>query len=252
MQHILKAFGGLAILAAPIAVAANNDEQQFGFTVGSVSITKAIPSGNLSLKNMATSKIASKRDLAVTSQNPRFTVTGQAFCKQGARLTAVQAIIGKGVLHNDDIMVINSWGKTAKDLSVAGRSDADISLEVELKVSPRATDAAIDLTFNPAREYEQRLKAFVAKGNTAAEYLRETQAFDMNITVNLVAWCRMSPNADSVLAGKTYAGFVSRKVPVTILYNGDVAIVDGQAPRANVKTRKSSGAPPATNAPPVE
>lgn len=250
MNNILKALGGLTVLAAPIAVAAN--DEQFGPTVGSVSITKQISTANLSLKNVATSKMASKRDLRVTSQNPRYTVTGQAFCKQGARLTAVQAIIGKGVLHNNDMMVINSWGKTPKDVSVAGRRDADVSLELELKVSPRATDAAIDLTFNPAREYEQKLKAYVAKGNMAAEYLRETQAFDMNIAVNLVAWCRMDPNANSVLAGKTYAGFVSRDVPVSILYNGDPAIVEGPAPRASTKTRKSNSAPPATTAPPVE
>jgi hypothetical protein len=142
------------------------------------------------------------------------------------------------------MMVVNSWGKTAKQTHVAGRSDADVSLEVDLNVSRRATDAAIDLTFNPAREYEQKLKAYVAKGNTAAEYLHDTQAFDMDVTVNLVAWCKMDPNADSVLAGKIYAGFVARKVPVTILYNGDPAIVDGPAPRATIKTREAEGGPP--------
>lgn len=251
MRNIAKAVSGLIIIAVPAAIGAA-DEQHFGFTVGSVSITKPISSGTLGLKNISSSKIASKRDLMVTGNNPRFTVTGQAFCKQGARLTAVQAIIGKGFLHNNDMMVVNSWGKTAKDDDVAGRSDADISLEVELKVSKRDTGAAIDLTFNPAREYEQKLKAFVAKGGTAAEYLRETQAFDMNVTVNLVAWCKMDPKANSVLAGKTYAGFVARKVPLTILYNGDPAIIDGPAPRAKASTRKGSGQPPANTQPPVE
>jgi hypothetical protein len=251
MKYSAIALCGLGIVAIPFAAIAA-DEQQFGFTVGSVNITKPISTGALGLKNMASSKIASKRDLAVTGNNPRFTVTGQVFCKPGARLTAVQAIIGKGILHNNDMMVVQSWGKTAKNDDVAGRSDADVSLEVELKVSKRATDAAIDLTFNPAREYEQKLKAFVAKGGTAAEYLRETQAFDMDVTVNLVAWCKMDPNANSVLAGKTYAGFTARKVPVTILYNGDPSIVDGPAPRSKASTRKGSGGPPATTAPPVE
>lgn len=251
MRNISKALVCLSIIAVPVAVGAA-DEQHFGFTIGSVSITKPISSGALGLKNMSSSKIASKRDLVVTGNNPHFTVTGQAFCKQGARLTAVQAIIGNGFLHNNDIMVVNSWGKTAKDDDVAGRSDAGISMEVELKVSKRNTGAAIDLTFNPAREYEQKLKAFVAKGGTAAEYLRETQAFDMNVTVNLVAWCKMDPKANSALAGKTYAGFVSRKVPVTILYNGDPTMVDGPAPRAKASTRKGSGQPPATTQPPIE
>lgn len=251
MNKLAIALFGLGIVSIPVAAFAF-DEQQFGFTVGSVNITKPISPGSLGLKNMSSSKIASKRDLAVTGNNPRFTVTGQVFCKQGARLTAVQAIIGKGILHNNDMMVIQNWGKTAKQTNVAGRSDADVSLEVELNVSKRATNAAIDLTFNPAREYEQKLKAFVAKGGTAAEYLRDTQAFDMNVTVNLVAWCKMDPNANSVLAGKTYAGFSARKVPVTILYNGDPAIVDGPAARAKASTRKGSGGPPATTQPPVE
>lgn len=251
MHNLIKALCAFGIVAIP-SVAIAFDEQQFGFTVGSVSITKPISTGALGLKNMSSSKIAARRDLAVTGNNPRFIVTGQVFCKPGARLTAVQAIIGKGILQNNDMLVVNSWGKTAKDSSVAGRSDANVSLEVELKVSKRAIDAAIDLTFNPAREYEQKLKAFVAKGGTAAEYLRETQAFDMDVTVNLVAWCKMDPNANSVLAGKTYAGFTSRKVPVTILYNGDPAITDGPAPRAKTSTRKGSGGPPATTQPPVE
>ncbi len=251
MHTLAKALCGVGIVAIPVAALAV-DEQQFGFTVGSVTITKPISTGALGLKNMSSSKIASKRDLAVTGNNPRFNVTGQVFCKQGARLTAVQAIIGKGFLHNNDIMVIQSYGKTAKDTSVAGRSDADVSLEVELKVTRRATEAAIDLAFNPAREYERKLKAFVAKGNTAAESLRDTQAFDMDVTVNLVAWCKMDPNANSVLAGKTYAGFTSRKVPVTILYNGDPSIIDGPAPRSKTSTRKGSGGPPATTPPPVE
>ena len=243
MNRKLTATFALMIFAMPIAVSAA-DETHFGFTVGSVSITKPISPGSLGLKNMSSSKIASKRDLVVTGNNPRFTVTGQVFCKQGARLTAVQAIIGKGFLHNNDMMVVNSWGKTAKQTNVAGRSDADVSLEVQLNVSRRDTGAAIDLTFNPARDYEQKLKAYVAKGNTAAEYLRETQAFDMDVTVNLVAWCKMDSKANSVLAGKTYAGFSARKVPVTILYNGDPAIVDGPAPRATIKTREAEVGPP--------
>ena len=243
MHSLLKCLGGLTCLAVPIAAIAY-DSQEYGFTVGSVNITKPIAPGTLSLKNMSSSKTASKRDLVVIGTNPRFNVKGQVFCKPGARLTAVQAIIGNGMLHNNDIMVLNHWGKTQKQTNVAGRSDADVALDVDLNLSRRATNAAIDLSFNPAREYEKNLKAFVAKGNSAAEYLRETQAFDMEVTVNLVAWCKMDPNANSVLAGKTYAGFSARKVPVTILYNGDPAMIDGPAARAKSSTRKGTGQPP--------
>jgi hypothetical protein len=56
----------------------------------------------------------------------------------------------------------------------------------------------------------------------------------MPVTVNLIAWCKMPANANSVLAGKTYAGFASRSVPVSILYSGDPKIVDGRGVRATV------------------
>ena len=251
MRRIWKILGGVACLAVPSAAAAY-DESEFGYTVESVTITKPISPGNLSLKNMSSSKSATKRDLAVVGSNPRFIVAGRVLCKAGATLTAVQAIIGNGILHNKEMMVMNDWGKTQKLTNVAGRLVADVSLEVELKVSKRNTDALIDLTFNPAREYEKKLKAFVAKGNTAAEYLRETQAFDMEVPVNLVAWCKMNPNNKSIFAGETHAGFASRKVPVTILYNGDPAIFDGPAARAKSSTRKGSGQPPVKTTPPIE
>jgi hypothetical protein len=209
-----------------------------------VAITQNIPSASLGLKNMSSSKLASKRDLVVTGNNPSFVVKGQAFCKQGAKLTAVQAIIGKAIVNQTELIALAPYGKSAKNTNVAGRDAADVELQVELNVTRRAGNALADFSFNPAREYESKLKAYVAKGNMAAEYLRETQAFDMDVTINLVAWCKMDANANSVLAGKTYPGVVSRKMPVTILYNGDPAIVDGPAARATVKTREAEGGPP--------
>ncbi len=244
MSHAKLTLLGFFVIAIPF-VAHAADEQHFGATVGSVAITKYISPGSLGLKNMAQSKLASARDLVVTGNNPRFNVTGQAFCKQGAKLTAVQAMIGKVVVQNTELTPFLVYGSSAKITTVAGRKAADISLQVELKMSRRATDAAIDLSFNPARQFEQKIDVFVAKGGTAAAYLHETQAFDMNVTVNLVAWCRMDANANSVLAGKTYPGVVSRKVPITIFYNGDPAIIEGPAARATTKTQDSSGTPPA-------
>jgi hypothetical protein len=99
-------------------------------------------------------------------------------------------------------------------------------------VARRDTGAAVDLQFNPARHFMQQVKAFAAKGGSAATYLREDQAFEMPVTVNLVGWCKMPANANSVLAGKTYAGFASRSVPVSVLYSGDAKIVDGRGVRA--------------------
>jgi len=133
MNRKLNALLALTIVAVPLAAYAA-DETQFGVTVGSVAITKNISSASLGLKNMAASKIAAKRDLVVTGTNPRFTVTGQAFCKQGARLTAVQAIIGRAIINQTELIAMAPYGKSAKDSSVAGRNAADVELQVELKV----------------------------------------------------------------------------------------------------------------------
>ena len=220
------------------------DETQLGATVGNVMITKSIKPGSLGLKNMSPSKLASKRDLVVTGDNPRFTVTGQVFCKDGAKLTAVQAVLGNTFVQHMDIITLQQYGQSAKDYSVAGRGAADVELQVDLNAVRRASKDIMQLKFNPANVFEQKLGSYVAKGNTAAEYLRETQAYDMDVKVNLVAWCKMDPKANSVLAGKTYAGVSGRKVPVTILYNGDPAIIDGPAPRATTTTREAEGGPP--------
>ena len=128
----------------------------------------------------------------------------------------------------------------AKRIDIAGQMGARIDIPVTVNVTRRAGNAAVDLGFNPARTYEKMLAAYVAKGHTAAEYLRETQAFDKEVTISLVAWCR----GNSILSGKTYPALVERKVPVTILYNGDPAIIDGPQPRATASTREANGGPP--------
>lgn len=220
------------------------DDTQLGATVGNVMITKSIKPGSLGLKNMSSSKLSSKRDLVVTGENPRFTVIGQVFCRDGAKLVAVQAVLGNTVLQHTDIITFSQYGQSAKQTNVAGRRDADVELQVELNVIRRANNDFMPLRFVPANVFENKLGTYVSKGNSSAAYLRETQAFDMTVPVNLVAWCKMDANANSVLAGKTYAGLASRDVPVTILYNGDPAIIDGPAPRAKASTREADGGPP--------
>jgi hypothetical protein len=243
-HHALSA--AIVALALP-AVALATDTSTLGATVQQMSIDQQIPPGNLSLKNVSTSKIASRRDLRSFGDNPRFRVIGKAFCKPGARLTAVQAIIGKVVLNQTEVFPTQVFGQSAKDTTVAGLPSTLVDIPVTLNVARRDNGSLVDLRFNPSRTYEQKLKAFVAKGNTAAEFLRETQAFDMDVTVNLIVWCKMDAGAQSVLAGKTYPGMISRKVPVTILYNGDPTIIDGPSPRLKASTRKATGGPPAHN-----
>jgi len=233
------ALAALTISAGPLAA----DETQLGATVMLLEIEKQIPPGNLGLKNASPSKLASKRDLVVTGERPQFTVAAKAYCKEGATLTAVQVFMGKVVITGQQAIPMASYGQSAKRVDIAGQRGARIDIPVTVNVARRAGNSLVELGFNPAKVYEKKLADYVAKGNTAAEYLRETQAFDMDTTVTLVAWCKMGPG-NSVLSGKTYPGAVSRKVPVTILYNGDPAIVDGPAPRATSTTRKAPAAPP--------
>ncbi len=221
----------LAICSAAFFVA-GADQTSLGPTVGNVLITKYIPGGNLGLANNASIKTVQAVDLRTSGSEPVYNVTGQLFCKNGARLVAAQAIIGKVFLHNDDAMVMAPDGKSAKVTSIAGRSDADISIPVKLTVARRDTGALVDFQFNPARHFMQKVKKFATNGGSAAAYLRQDEAFEMPVTVNLVAWCKMPANANSVLAGKTYAGFASRSVPVSVLYSGDPKIVDGRGVRA--------------------
>jgi hypothetical protein len=237
-----------AMLAAMSAQAA--DETRLGATVGNVLITKPIPSASLSLGNTSANKTVSGRDLRVTGANPTFTVTGQVFCKGGARLVSVQAIIGQLGLNNGQLISLAPYGESAEVLSVAGRTDADVSIPVTLPVSRQDTGAAVDLSFNPAREFNRKLTTFVGNGGSAVSYLHQDEAFDMPVKVNLVAHCRMPDSDNSVLAGRTYAGYATRIVPVTILYTGDPAIIAGPAARTTVTTQGGGGAPPAKAAPP--
>jgi hypothetical protein len=227
----LRSLRLVAVAGAAVFVA-GADQTSLGPTVGNVLITKYIPGGNLSLSNKASLKTVQAVDLRVSGNEPVYDVTGQLFCKNGARLVEAQAIVGNVFLHGPDAMAMAPYGKSAKVTSIAGRSDANVNIPVNLTVARRDTGAAVDLQFNPARHFMQKVKSFAANGGSAATYLREDQAFEMPVTVNLVAWCKMPVNANSVLAGKTYAGFASRSVPVSILYSGDAKIVDGRGVRA--------------------
>ena len=229
----------VAALIVPAAAMAA-DETQLGPTVQLMEIEQQIPPGNLGLANASTSKLASKRDLVVVGESPRFTVAAKAYCKPGATLTAMQVFLGKVVITGSQAIPMASYGQSAKRIDIAGQMGARIDIPVTVNVTRRAGNAAVDLGFNPARTYEKMLAAYVAKGHTAAEYLRETQAFDKDVTISLVAWCK----GNSILSGKTYPALVERKVPVTILYNGDPAIIDGPQPRAKASTREASGGPP--------
>lgn len=244
-KNVRNALALMAVAVPMTAVAA--DESQLGPTILSLEIEKPIPPGNLSLKNVSTSKVANKRELVVFGDNPKFTVSAKAYCKPGAKLASLQVILGKVLIHNNTPMPFAPWAQSAKQNQVVGMGGVRVDIPVTLPVTRKDTKAAVDLTFNPVLAYEFMLDRYVEKGHTPAEYLRETQAFDMKVPVSLVATCKMDSNADSWMAGKTYAGVFMREVPVTVLYDGDPAIVDGPAPRAKTTTKKADGGPPVRN-----
>ena len=132
----------------------------------------------------------------------------------------------KAINNNGEVYILNSWGASPEDTSVAGKKAALVQLSFTLHVSRAYNHEAVDISFNPARAYEKKLEAFVANGGSAAQYLHTDDAFDMKVPVSLVAWCRMNPNAD-FMAGQTQAGVVIREVTATILFHGDPKIVDG-------------------------
>jgi hypothetical protein len=234
--------GVLIALCYPAILSA--DEASFGFPIDDLRITQNIPGASLSLANKAPLKTVEARRLVVSGPNPQFTVTGVASCKEGAKLTGVQAFAGGVVNNGGQIMPMQKWGQSGKNTSVAGQKAALVSLKVEVMVSREATGSLVDLSFNPALEFEKKLAAYVAKGGSAALYMKTAEAFDMIIPIHLAAWCKTGPN-DKSFPNMERAGFVRRDVPVTILYQGDPKIVDGTGVRATIGgTEAGKIAPP--------
>jgi hypothetical protein len=237
--------GNLAIATACLvaittsAVAA--DQSSFGYPLDDVKITQNIPSINLSLSNRAAIKTVDARRLIVTGAEPQFTVNGIVACKPGAKLTGVQALAGSVINNNGQITPMQNWGSSAVLTNVAGQSAAVVAIPLKIKVSRAYNGEAVDLSFNPAREFELKLKKFVSNGGSAAQYLQVSEAFDMTVPVHLIAWCKAE---SGVLAGQTRGGFVKREVPATILFNGDPRIVDGAGVRAATKGSAGTVAAP--------
>lgn len=236
----MRKSGNLALAGACVAVAATPalaaDQSSFGHPLDEIRITQSLPSINLSLENRAAIKTVDARRLTVTGPEPQFTVKGVVACKPGAKLTGVQALAGSVVNNNGQITPMQNWGSSPVLTNIAGKAAAEVSIPLKVKVTRTYRGEAVDLTFNPARQFEQKLKMFVSNGGSAAQYLQTSEAFDMTVPVHLIAWCR----ADSgVLAGQTRGGFVKREVPATILFQGDHRIVGGIG--ATAATQGSGG-----------
>lgn len=237
----------LASTTGSIAVQALADNApQMGATVGNVLIVKSFAAGHLGLKNSAAIKTVEALDLTVTGADPQFLVEGQVFCKSGARIVAVQAVAGMVVYNSGQVTITQSYAQSPKLVADAGKTSANVAIPLTLAVTRKAGDAAVDFSFNPGRRFEQKLATFVGGGGSAAEYLRQGESFAMTVPIHLIAWCKMSAQSNSSLAGKTYAGTVGRNATVHVLYKGDPAIVDGRGVRASAPGDVLAPAPPPT------
>ncbi|PKP89123.1 MAG: hypothetical protein CVT76_10835 [Alphaproteobacteria bacterium HGW-Alphaproteobacteria-15] len=237
------AAGALIALTFPAMLSA--DDNSFSFPIDELRFNKITPAATLSLANKATVKTVAARRLVVSGPNPEFTVTAVASCKDGAKLTGVQVFAGGMVNHGGHLYPMQGWGQSAKNTAIAGQKAALVTMKVKVNMTREAGDSLVDLTFNPAREFESKLAAFAAKGGSPVYYMQAAEAFDMTIPIHFAAWCKMGPN-DTNFPNMERGGFVRRDVPVTILYQGDPKIVDGVGVRATVGgTEGGKIAPPA-------
>ncbi|MBA3863529.1 MAG: hypothetical protein CVT87_01370 [Alphaproteobacteria bacterium HGW-Alphaproteobacteria-9] len=237
------AAGALIALTFPAMLSA--DDNSFSFPIDELRFNKITPAATLSLANKATVKTVAARRLVVSGPNPEFTVTGVASCDEGAKLTGVQVFAGGMVNHGGQIVPMQAWGQSAKNTAVAGQKAALVTMKVKVNMTREVGDSLVDLTFNPAREFDRKLTVFAANGGSAASYMHTAEAFDMAIPIHFAAWCKMGPN-HKTFPNMERGGFVRRDVPVTILYQGDPKIVDGVGVRATVGgTEGGKIAPPA-------
>jgi hypothetical protein len=235
---------GLVLLTLLLAGAAGAslaaDETHLTPGVRALSFTKPTSPPGLSLENLATIKTPQARQVTVTSSNPVISVDGRLECPAGKRVHTAQLIFGKSLIQNGELLTIFTMGASAKLTLPLSANTANFTVSGTLPVSKVATKAAVDLTFNPARQFEQKLSAFVAKGGSAAEYLRQTESFDMPLGLSLIGWC-----ADLADASKRSVAVVNRTVNVSILYEGDQKITGGMAPNtAGSITAPAPAAPP--------
>ena len=238
---VLAATGALGAVAAEAA-----DEKRLHHLVADARFSESLPGINLGLRNMSAVKTVADRKLTVTGNEPQFTVRGVVACRPGAKLTKVQAVAGGVVNNNGHIFVMSNWGASPQVTTYAGQQSAQVAIPLKVNVTRTYNGEAVDLTFNPARSFEQKLAQYVQGGGSAAQYLHIDEVFALDVPINLIAWCTMA-DKNSSLYGQESGGYVRRDIAASILFNGDPAIVDGVGVMA---TNRGSGGTIAAPTPP--
>lgn len=246
---LLLAAGALGAGAAQAA-----DTKNLHHLVADVRFSANLPGINLGLRNQSAIKTVAARKLTVTGDDPEFVVRGVVACRPGARLTKVRAVAGSVVNNNGSIFMMSNWGASPVVTTYNGQQSAQVAIPLKINVTRTYEGQAVDLSFNPARAFEKKLAAFVEGGGSAAQYLHIDEVFDMEVPINLIAWCRMD-DENSAMHGQEAGGLVRRDIAASILYNGDRTIVDGvgvvAATRATGGTVAAPQPPSPTEARPV-
>ena len=236
-----------AIAAAACASAAQAaDEKRLHHLVADARFNQSLPGINLGLRNMSAVKTVADRKLTVTGNEPQFTVRGVVACRSGAKLTKLQAFAGGVVNNNGHIYIMSNWGASPEVTTYSGQQSAQVAIPLKVNVTRTYNGEAVDLTFNPARTFEQKLAQFVNGGGSAMQYLHIDEVFGMDVPIHLIAWCKME-DKKSTFYGQEAGGYVRRDIPASILFNGDPAIVDGVGVMA---TNSGSGGTVAAPQPP--
>ena len=239
-----------AIAAGAYASAAQGaDEKRLHHLVADARFSQNLPGINLGLRNMSAVKTVADRKLTVTGNEPQFTVRGVVACRAGAKLTKVQAVAGGVVNNNGQIYVMSNWGASPQVTTYNGQQSAQVAIPLKVNVSRTYNGEAVDLTFNPARTFEQKLSLFVNGGGSAAQYLHTDEVFGIDVPISLIAWCRME-DKNSSFYGQEAGGYVQRMISASILFNGDPAIVDGVGVMATNRGSGGTVAAPQTPPPP--
>lgn len=262
----------LPMLALPcllIAGIAPADDTHFSVEVHDVAFTSSLPRPGVTIRNVSPGASVADADVRVVSGDPTIEVEIRATCKPGAKVTAAQLMYGEPVVtYNAGGPVLYDWFVMAPGdpTPLPGTAGVEtVTLSEKLAVSKAAGEGALlSYTFNPVARFEQKLLAFVQGGGSAAEYLRQTESFDMVVPVAAACWCASGKYVDG---GWEYPGVRVKNMTVSVLYEGDHDIVDGPGVRASgavggvaaprpdrardqVRAQGAGGAPPARDTPP--
>ncbi|HST92677.1 MAG TPA: hypothetical protein VLJ13_10830, partial [Brevundimonas sp.] len=110
---------GTALLALPANAAAASDVDM-SFAVHNVSVSSNIPALNISVRNMAASRLPAQRNLRVTSPKPVLNVSGQVGCKSfnaaHTRAASARILFGNANIVSSpdgaDVYPIGPWGQS--------------------------------------------------------------------------------------------------------------------------------------------